>query len=126
MWAKPALASRLGRHPGHISNCRLSQRLDGLPHLVRRPLSQRTTKTNQDTGKSKLLRDTGLSQHCVGGVPGQDFAVHREAPLRNRTVPDFMVAFTWPLEVTSMSAKNFLHAGGVAGHQKVRTPLSSC
>ena len=34
------------------------------------------TQDRRDTGKSKLLRDTSLSQHRVGGVPGQDFRVH--------------------------------------------------
>jgi hypothetical protein len=38
-----------------------------------------------------------------------------------------VVTFAWPLEVTSMRTKNFLHARGVTGgHQKVRMPLSSC
>ena len=79
-----------------------------------------------DTGKSKLLRDTSLSQHRVGGMPRQDFPVHGETSLRDRTVPDFVVAFACPLEVTAMRAKNLLHARGVTGHQKVRTPRSSC
>ena len=79
-----------------------------------------------DTGSSKLFRDTSLSKHRVGGVPGQDFPVHGEASLRDRTVPDFVVAPAWPLEVTSMHTKNLLHARGVTGHQKVRMPLSSC
>jgi hypothetical protein len=32
--------------------------------------------------------------------------------LNRRTVPRFMITFAWPLEVTSMRTKNFLHAGG--------------
>lgn len=82
--------------------------------------------TKNTAGKSKSLRDTGLPQHRVGRVPGQDLAVHRKTLLRDRTEPDFMVTFAWPLEVTSMRTKNILHSGGVAGHQTVRTPLSSC
>jgi hypothetical protein len=42
--------------------------------------------------KSKLLRDTGLSQHRVGGVTGQDLPVDGKPPFRNRAIPDFMVA----------------------------------
>ena len=38
---------------------------------------------------SELLRDSSLSQHRVSRVPGQDFPIHREPPLRDRTVPDF-------------------------------------
>jgi len=71
---------------------------------------------NSLVSASKLLRDTGLSQYCVSGVSGQDLAVHWETPLRDRTVPDFMVTFAWPLEVASMGTKNFLHAWGEAGH----------
>src|ERR1035441_9150406 len=70
---------------------------------------------DSDSGKSKLLRDTGLSQYRVGGVSGEDFAVHRETPF-----------FAWPLEVTSMHTKYLLQGRSVTGHQKVRTPLSSC
>ena len=81
---------------------------------------------NPYTRKSKLLRDTGLSQHRVGGVPGQDFPVHRETPFRDRAVPDFMVTSARPLKLTSIRTENLLHARGVSGHQKVRTPLSSC
>ncbi len=56
-----------------------------------------------DTGKSKLLRDTGLSQYRVGGVSGKDLAVHGETPFRDRTVPDFVVTFAWSLEATSLA-----------------------
>jgi hypothetical protein len=42
--------------------------------------------------KSELFRNTGLLQHCVGGVPGQDFLVNRKTPMRHRAVPDFMVS----------------------------------
>ena len=79
-----------------------------------------------DTRKSKLLSDTGLSQHCFGGVPGQDLPVYRKTPLRDWAVPDFMVTPSRSLKVTSMRTENLLHVRGVAGHQKVRTSLSSC
>jgi hypothetical protein len=84
------------------------------------------TQDVAEPGKSKLLRDTSLSQHRIGGVPGQDFRVHGETSLRDRTVPDFVVTFTWPLELTSVRTKDLLHARSVTGHQKVRMPLSSC
>jgi hypothetical protein len=88
--------------------------------------SECTRSMVADTVKSELLRDTSLSQHRVGGVPGQDFPVHGETSLRDRTVPNLVVTSAWPLEVTAMRAKNLLHARGVTGHQKVRMPLSSC
>lgn len=104
---------------------------DALPHppwhpawmLLKRmnlwiALRKWTCRVVADTSKSKLLRDTSLSQHRVGGVPGQDFPVHGETSLRDRTVPDFVVTFAWPLKVTSMRAKNLLDARGVAGHQR--------
>ena len=37
--------------------------------LVRGPFPQRDMHDDSDTDKSKLLRDTGLSQYRVGGVP---------------------------------------------------------
>jgi len=61
--------------------------------------SQWTRRIVADTGKSELLCDTSLSQHGVGGVPGQDFPVHGETSLRDRTEPDLVVTFAWPLEV---------------------------
>ena len=85
-----------------------------------------TRKVVADTRKSKLLRDTSLPQDRVGGVPGQDFRVHGETSLRDRTVPDFVVAFARPLEATSTRAENVLHTRSVTSHQKVRTPRSSC
>jgi hypothetical protein len=88
--------------------------------------SESTRRVVADTGKSELLRYTSLSQHGVGGVPGQNFPVHGETSLRDRTVPDFVVAFAGPLELTPMRAKDLLHARGVTGRQKVRMPLSSC
>lgn len=104
---------------------------------LRRRLAHRPTPLRAASGpepirvlaplhKSKLLRDAGLSQHRVGGVPGQNLPVHRETPLRDWTVPDFMVTFARPLKVTSVRTENLLDAPGVTGHQKVRTPLSSC
>jgi hypothetical protein len=63
------------------------------------------------TRKSKLLRDTRLSQHRVGGVAGQDLPVHRKTPFRDRAVPDFMVTSARALKVTSMRAENLLKRG---------------
>ena len=37
-----------------------------------------------------------------------------------------MVTPTLPLKVTCMRKENFLDARSIAGHQKLRTPLSSC
>src|ERR1035437_5354552 len=93
-----------------------------------RPRSGRPRQGQREScaTKSKLLRDTGLFQHRVGGGPGQNFRVYRKTPLCGRTVPDFMVTSARPLKVTSMRAENFLDARRVTGHQKVRTPRSSC
>src|ERR1035441_9471670 len=54
------------------------------------------------------------------------FPVYRKTPLRDWAVPDFMVTPSRSLKVTSMRTENLLHVRGVAGHQKVRTSLSSC
>ena len=40
--------------------------------------SGKTSRTIPGTRKSKLLRDTGLPKHRVGGVPGQDLPVYRK------------------------------------------------
>jgi len=46
-----------------------------------------------------LFRDSGLFQHRVGGVQGQDLMVYGKTPLRDRAVPDFMVSFARPVKV---------------------------
>jgi hypothetical protein len=75
--------------------------------------------------KSELLRDTGLPQHRIGGMPREDLLVYGETALRDRAVPDFMVAAAGSLKVTSVSAENLLHPWREAGHQDARTLFSS-
>lgn len=66
-----------------------------------RVFSNRPEDNSRDR-KSKLLRDTGLPQHRVGGMPGEDLPVYRKTPSCYRAVPDFMVPSAGSLKMTSM------------------------
>lgn len=76
--------------------------------------------------RSELLRDTGLPQHSICGVPREDLLVHWKASLSDGAVPDFVVSPAGSLKLASVSGENLLHPHREAGHQDARTSLSSC
>ena len=56
--------------------------------------------------KSELLGDAGLLQHGVGGMAGQNLVIDREAAVRDRAVPDFVIAAAGTFKRTPMSSKD--------------------
>jgi len=66
---------------------------------------------------SELLGDTSLLQNAVCGVPRQNFVVHREVPLRDRAVPNLVIATSGSIITTTMGAKDVFQFRRVADHQ---------
>src|SRR6185437_9116820 len=46
--------------------------------------------------RSKSLRQSGLTQNCIGGVAARNAQGDRKIPPGNRAVPDFMAALALP------------------------------
>src|ERR1019366_4150136 len=95
----------------------------GCPPLSRARPACDLTATFEE---SELLRDAGLPQHRIRGVPREDLLVYGKTPLGDWAVPDLMVSAAGSVKVTIVSAENLLHPWREAGHQDARTSLSSC
>src|ERR1019366_6173975 len=78
----------------------------GCPPLSRARPACDLTATFEE---SELLRDAGLPQHRIRGVPREDLLVYGKTPQSDWAIPDLMVSAAGPVKVTTVSAENLLH-----------------
>jgi len=68
----------------------------------------------------ECLWNPGLLQHRVRCVARQDFMVYRELAFCDWAEPNFMVALTRAVEMTTVLVEDFLDFGRVVRHQAAR------
>ena len=108
--------------------CRLSrsfrsgiQKVSGGPDdiLRRRPNTSRQPRNPVNASKSfHLYLDTGLPQHRIRQMPRGYLPIYNKPRIRNRALPNVMIAFAVTDEFAAMFEQNFLHPLCITGgHQ---------
>ena len=69
-----------------------------------------------ESGLERLLQPR-LGEYGIGGVPGLDVAVNREAAIGDGAVPNLMVATAMPHEVAVRCTEPLLQPPRVARHE---------
>jgi len=57
-----------------------------------------------------------LLENCIGSVPGFDMVVYDKTDISDRTVPDFVIAFSLPFKPAISFPQMLLQESGVICH----------